>query len=111
MECQAGVSRAAGAGGVLSRGLAFAAALTLAGCVTLGGGAKPATIEYRTAACPETPIVKPQCFRPPPPGTIRNQVDVFANELRCFVVTEAWRAGYDGCSAIGNGAGRPTPFP
>ena len=72
---------------------ALAAALALSAC----GTTLPPVIDRQTLLCPPEAVAKPACVEPPPPGTDRPQVEVFANELGCYRRVAAWDSGWQTC--------------
>ena len=62
--------------------LARLAAVT---AITLLAACTPApVVDLQILLCPPNRITKPECVKPPAPGTKRDQGDVFANELGCW---------------------------
>ena len=72
--------------------LAFATALVL-----LTACASAPVVDMKILSCPRERITKPDCVKPPPSGTKRDQANVFGNELGCWRRVTAWEASHADC--------------
>lgn len=58
----------------------------------------PPVVDLKLLPCPRERITEPACVEPPPPGTKRDQGDVFANERGCWSRVVAWDSGHLACT-------------
>ena len=78
---------------------------SLATIVVVAGCTPAPVVDLMILPCPRERITEPACVGPPPQGTKRDQVDVFANELGCWRRVVAWDSGHVVCAGDGNPKG------